>query len=100
MHTAPAGSSSSRQGPTMRNDQAAEITAPAALERALPSYQQLQQRGQSVLLQARKILTQWIYGMVDKGECDEQRLTVGGLVRLKAHERDHAIKSAQNAPAK
>jgi hypothetical protein len=38
--------------------------------------------------------------MVDRGECNERRLTVGGLVQLKAGERDHAIKSAQNAPSK
>ena len=49
-----------------------------------------------MLLQARKILTQHIYGMIDQGENDEHRLTVGGLVRLKAVERDHPIKSAQD----
>lgn len=49
---------------------------------------------QSVIHQAKKILAQHIDGMVDQGECDEQRLTVGGLVHLKAVERDHAIKSA------
>jgi hypothetical protein len=66
---------------------------------ALFIYQQLQERAQSVVLQARKILTQHIYGMVDQGERDEQRLTVGGLAHLKAVERDHAIKSAQGAPS-
>jgi hypothetical protein len=70
---------------------------PAAIERALSIYQQLQQPDQSVLLQARKILTQHIFGMVDQGECDEQHLTVGGLIHLKAVERDHAIKSALDA---
>jgi hypothetical protein len=35
--------------------------------------------------------------MVDRGEHDEQRLIVGGLVYLKAVERDHKIKSAQDA---
>jgi hypothetical protein len=73
--------------------------APAAIERALTIYQQLQPRDQSVIVQARKILTQHIYGMVDRGERDEQRLTVGGLVHLKAIERDHAIKSANGAEA-
>ena len=82
------------------NDPVEETVAPAAIERALAVYQQLQPRDKSVITQARKILTRCIYGMVDKGECDEKRLTVGGLVHLKAHERDHAIKSAQNAPAK
>jgi hypothetical protein len=40
------------------------------------------------------IFTEW---SVDRGEHDEQRLTVGGLVYLKAVERDHKIKSAQDA---
>jgi hypothetical protein len=73
------------------------VIAPAAIERALTIYQQLQPRDQSVIVQARKILTQHIYGMVDSGERDEQRLTVGGLARLKAVEREHGIKSAHGA---
>ena len=74
-----------------------EVVAPAAIERALGIYQQLQHRDQSVLLQARKIVTQHIYGMIDKGEFDEQRLTVGGLARLKSIERDHDILSASES---
>ena len=81
-------------------DPVEEVIAPAAIERALALYRQLHQRDQSVLLQARKILTQHIYGMVDHGEHNEQRLTVGGLTHLKAIERDHAIKSAHDALAK
>jgi len=80
-------------------DMVEKAIAPAAIERALTIYQQLQPRDQSVIVQARKILTQHIYGMVDRGERDEQRLTVGGLVHLKAIERDHAIKSANGAEA-
>jgi hypothetical protein len=76
-------------------DQVEEIVAPAAIERALEVYQQLKPCEKSVLLQARKIVTQHIYGLVDKGERDEQRLTVGGLVRLKAVERDRGIRSAR-----
>jgi len=80
-------------------DAVEKTIAPAAIERALTIYLQLQPRDQSVIVQARKILTQHIYGMVDQGERDEQRLTVGGLVHLKAIERDHAIKSAHGAEA-
>ena len=76
-------------------DPVEDVVAPTAIERALAIYQQMNPCDQSVLLQARKILTQHIYGLVDKGECDERRLTVGGLSRLKAVERDHAIRSAQ-----
>jgi hypothetical protein len=76
------------------------VVAPAAIERALQVYEQLHPHDPSVILQARKILTQHIYGMVDQGEQDEQRLTVSGLARLKAVERDHAIKSARVEPKK
>lgn len=72
--------------------------APAAIGRALHVYEQLQPQDPSVISQARKILTQHIYGMVDRGEQDEQRLTVDGLARLKAVARDYAIKSAHEAP--
>ena len=75
------------------------VVAPAAIERALSIYEQLQRRDQSVIAQARKILTQFIFGLVE-GEQDEQRLTVGGLAHLKAIERDHAIKSAYEASEK
>jgi hypothetical protein len=81
-------------------DRIEQICAPAAIERALSVYQELQERDRSVLLQARKILTRHIYAMVDLGERDEQRLTVGGLTHLKSIERDHAIKSAHCAPAR
>jgi hypothetical protein len=79
-------------------EQVEEVVAPAAIERALEVYQQLKPCDKSVLLQARKIVTRHIFGLVDGGECDVQRLTVGGLARLKAVERDHAIPSAQTNP--
>jgi hypothetical protein len=78
-------------------DEVETVIAPAAIERALTIYQQMHSRDQSVMVQARKILTQHIFAMVDRGERDEQRLTVGGLARLKAVEREHGIKSAHGA---
>lgn len=84
------------------NDVEEEAVAVAAIERAVGIYQQMQQRDRSVILQARRILTRHIYGKVDQGERDEQRLTVSGLAHLKSVERDHAIRSAhdaQTAPA-
>src|SRR5258705_13136030 len=70
------------------------VVAPAAIERALHLYEQLQPHDTSVILQARKILTQHIFVMVDQGELDEQKLIAGGLAHLKAVQRDHGIKSA------
>src|SRR3979490_338034 len=40
------------------------VVAPAAIERALQVYEQLRPHDPSVILQARKILTQRIYGIV------------------------------------
>ena len=74
--------------------------APAAIERALRLYEQLQPHDTSVILQARKVLTQHIFGMVDQGEQDEQKLIEGGLAHLKAIERDRGIKSAHEASKK
>ena len=71
------------------------VVAPAAIARALQLYEQLQPHDPSVILQARKILTQHIFGMVDRGELDEQKLIAGGLAHLKAIERDQGIKSDQ-----
>src|ERR1700736_162848 len=76
------------------------VVAPAAIERALDVFEQLEPHETSVILQARKILTQHIFGMVDQGELDEQKLVVRGLAHLKAVERDHGIKSAHVAPKK
>ena len=73
------------------------ILAPAAIERALHVFEQLQPHDTSVILQARKILTTHIFGMVDQGELDEQKLIVGGLAHLKAVERDHGIRSSHVA---
>src|SRR5258706_10315346 len=75
------------------------VVAPAAIARALQLYEQLQPHDTSVILQARKILTQHI-GMVDQGELDEQTLIAGGLAHLKAIERDRGIKSAHEASKK
>jgi hypothetical protein len=38
--------------------------------------------------------------MIDQGEYNEHKLTVGGLARLKAVERDHDIKSAHEPVSK
>ena len=76
-----------------------DLFAAAAIEQALGTYQQLRERDRSVILQARKILAQHIYGLVDKGESDERRLILSGLARLTSIERDHAIKSAHDVPA-
>ena len=62
-------------------DLVALVAAPAAIERAL-RVRAVSTTQPSVRSQARKILTQHVYGVVDRGEQDEWRLTVGGLALL------------------
>ena len=53
------------------------VVAPAAIERALHLYEQLQPHDTSVVLQARKILTQHIFGMVDLGRAGRAKASGG-----------------------
>ena len=68
-------------------DPAEEIVAPAAIERALSVFEQFKERDHTTLVQARKALTEHIYGRISMGETNEQRLVVAGLAHLKELER-------------
>jgi hypothetical protein len=71
-------------------DPCQDVLAPAAIARALDIYQQMQECDRAVLVQAKKILTEQVYARINAGECDEQRLVVGALARLKALDRERA----------
>jgi hypothetical protein len=70
-----------------------EVVGPKAIERAIGVYQQLQDRDQCALNQARKVLTQHVFELVDRGERDEQKLTISGLIHLKSIEREDRLKN-------
>jgi hypothetical protein len=57
--------------------------APAAIER----FEQFRERDHADLVQARKALTEHIFGLIATGQTDEQRLVVSGLTHLKSIER-------------
>lgn len=61
--------------------------APSAIERALSIFERFKDRDRAALVQARKALTDHIFGQVAAGETDEQRLVVSGLTYLKSIER-------------
>ncbi len=67
-------------------DQLQDVVAPIAIERAMAVYERLNDRDHADLVQARKALTEHIFGLVCGGETDEQRLVVGGLAHLKSLE--------------
>ena len=61
--------------------------APAAIERAMAVFEKFKERDHAQLVQARKALTDHIFGQVAAGQTDETRLVVSGLTHLKAVER-------------
>jgi hypothetical protein len=69
------------------DDNVETSVAPAAIERALDVFKKFKDREHTKLVQARKALTDHIFGQVAAGETDEQRLVVSGLAHLKSLER-------------
>ena len=61
--------------------------APSAIERAMEIFENFKERDHAELVQARKALTDHIFGQVAAGQTDEQRLVVSGLTHLKTLER-------------
>ncbi|MBV9562679.1 MAG: hypothetical protein JOY90_19900 [Bradyrhizobium sp.] len=64
--------------------------APSAIERAMTIFEKFKERDHSELVQARKALTDHIFGQVAGGQTDEERLVVAGLAHLKSIERMNA----------
>lgn len=67
-----------------------EFVAPAAIERAMSVFEQFKDRDHCELSQARKVLREYVFGQVAKGETDEKRLVVTGLTHLKQLEKQAA----------
>ena len=65
-----------------------DSVAAAAIERTLTVYERLNGSDRVCLAQVRKAVTTHVYGMVDAGETDVQRLTVEALKALKQRERN------------
>jgi hypothetical protein len=68
-------------------DKVETTIAPSAIERAMQVFESLRTRDHAEPVQARKALTEHVFGLVATGETDEQRLVVSGLAHLKSLER-------------
>ncbi|WP_157450296.1 hypothetical protein [Bradyrhizobium sp. ARR65] len=68
-------------------DEIETTVAPSAVERAMVVYETFKERDHAELVQARKALTEHIFGQVAAGETDEHKLVVAGLAHLKSLER-------------
>ncbi|MBR1092646.1 hypothetical protein JQ621_34815 [Bradyrhizobium manausense] len=58
-----------------------------AIERAMAIFEQMKDVSYCDLIQARKAMTDHIFGQIAAGELNEDRLVVSGLTRLKSLER-------------
>ena len=68
------------------DDNVETSVAPTAIERALHIFEKFKNREHAEIVQARKALTDHIFGQVAAGQTDEQRLVVSGLKHLKSLE--------------
>ncbi len=60
-----------------------EVVAPAAVERAMEVFEQVEPRDHLQRVQVRKALTEHIFGLVASGETDAQQLVISALAHLK-----------------
>ena len=72
---------------TIPADALETTVAPSAIERAMSVFEKFKERDHTEIVQARKALTDYIFGQVAAGQTDEQRLVVAGLAYLKSLER-------------
>jgi hypothetical protein len=68
-------------------DDVETTVAPSAIERAMELFESFKARNHTELVQARKALTEHVFGQVAAGETDEQKLVFSGLAHLKSLER-------------
>jgi hypothetical protein len=63
-----------------------EILAPAVIERAMTVFESFQDRDHCQIVQARKALTPYVFGLIGSGQTDEHQLVVLALTYLKSLE--------------
>ncbi|MDR3467498.1 MAG: hypothetical protein P4M07_16330 [Xanthobacteraceae bacterium] len=76
-----------------------DVLAPAAVERALEIYRQMRECDHTEIVQARKVATDHVFALIDRGERDGQELVIGVLAHLKALERARAKPQPGRRPA-
>ena len=68
-------------------DHVETTVAPSAIERAMAVFEKFKERDQAEIVQARKALTDYVFGQVAAGQTDERKLVVAGLAHLKSMEK-------------
>jgi hypothetical protein len=60
-----------------------DVLAPAVIERAMSVFETFRERNHCEIVQARKVLTPHVFGLIGSGQMDQQRLAVSALTYLK-----------------
>jgi hypothetical protein len=63
-----------------------EVLAPTVIERAMSIFASFRERDHCEIVQARKVLTPHVFGLIEAGQTDEMRLVVSALTYLKSLE--------------
>jgi hypothetical protein len=70
-----------------------DILAPTVIERAMSIFESFRDRDHVDVVQARKALTQHVFGLIGSGQTDDKQLVISALTYLKSLEaRDEAAK--------
>ena len=63
-----------------------EVLAPAVIERAMSIFESFRDRDRVDVVQARKAVTQHVFGLIGSGQSDDRELVVSALIYLKSLE--------------
>jgi hypothetical protein len=63
-----------------------EVLAPAVIERAMSIFESFRDRDRVDIVQARKAVTQHVFGLIGSGQSDDRELVVSALICLKSLE--------------
>ena len=63
-----------------------EVLAPTVIERAMSIFESFRDRDRVDIVQARKAVTQHVFGLIGSGQSDDRELVVSALIYLKSLE--------------
>ena len=61
-----------------------DVLVPVVVEKAMALFESFRDRDRAETVQARKAVTEYVYGLMGQGNTDEKRLLVSALTYLKS----------------
>jgi hypothetical protein len=66
-----------------------DVPVPVVVEKAMVLFESLGDRDRAEIVQARKAVTEYVYGLMGQGNTDEKRLLASAPTYLKSRETRH-----------